>query len=101
MSLYASQPVQTPLKQKGILNKCNIFTTQRALHGPPKVVRVELPRELGVDVDNVHVALCSVSDDGFVVLPGSLVSFDVDAECAVEFQLQSVGCQYVVFALSR
>jgi hypothetical protein len=35
----------------------------------------------------MHVALCCVSDHGFVVLACGCIGFDVDAEGAVEFQL--------------
>ena len=48
-----------------------------------------MPRELGINVDNMHIALRRVSDDGFVVLACCRVGFDVDAECAIEFELQS------------
>lgn len=49
-----------------------------------------MPRELGIDVDDVHIALCCVADDGLVVLACCRVGFYVDAECAVEFELETV-----------
>lgn len=49
-----------------------------------------MPRELGVDVDNMHVAFGRVPDDGLVVLASGGVGLDVDAQRAVEFQLQAV-----------
>ena len=48
-----------------------------------------MPRELGIDVYDMHVSLCGVADDGLVVLAGSGVGFDVDAERAVELEFQS------------
>jgi hypothetical protein len=53
-----------------------------------------VPRELGVDVDDVHITLCGIPDDGFVVLAGCWIGFDVDAEGAVELELQSAFRQY-------
>lgn len=46
-----------------------------------------MPRELGVDVDDMHVAFGRVPDDGLVVLASGGVGLDVDAQRAVEFQL--------------
>lgn len=62
------------------------------LHCPPEVVCIEVPRELGVNIDNVHIALCGIPNDSFVVLAGCGVGFDVDTECAVKLQLQTVDC---------
>ena len=49
-----------------------------------------MPRELGVNVDDVYVALGGVANDGLVVLASRGVSLDVNAEGAVELQLQAV-----------
>lgn len=49
-----------------------------------------MPRELGVNVDNMYVALGGVANDGLVVLASRGVSLDVNAEGAVELQLQAV-----------
>jgi hypothetical protein len=38
----------------------------------------------------MYVALCRVPDDGFIVLARRLVSFNIDAQRAVEFELQSM-----------
>jgi len=59
------------------------------LHRPPEIVRVEVPRKLRIDIDNMHIPLCRIAHDSLVVLAGSGVGFDVDAESAVEFELQS------------
>jgi hypothetical protein len=48
-----------------------------------------MPRELGVDIDDMHVALCRVANDGLVVLASGGVGLDVDTQRAVEFQLQA------------
>lgn len=56
----------------------------RASHRPPEVIGVEVPRELGIDCDDVYVALGGVPDDGFVVLARCRVGLDVDAEGAVD-----------------
>lgn len=61
------------------------------LHCPPEIVCVKVSGELGVDVDNVHIALCRVPDDGFVVLACCGVGFDVNAEGAVEFEFEAGG----------
>lgn len=68
------------------------------LHRPPEIVCVKVPRELGIDVDHVHIALCRIPDDSLVVLARCLVGFDIDAECAVELQLESV-CALLVRTL--
>ena len=60
------------------------------LHSPPEVVCVEVPRKLRIDVDNMYIALCRIAYDSLVVFAGSGVSFDIDAESAVELKLQSV-----------
>lgn len=62
----------------------------RPLHCPPEVVCVEVSRELGVDVDDVHIALCRIPNDGLVVLACCSIGLDIDAEGAVQFQLESV-----------
>ena len=49
-----------------------------------------MPRELGVNVDNMYVALGGVANDGLVVLASRGVGLDVNAEGAVELQLQAV-----------
>jgi hypothetical protein len=49
-----------------------------------------MPRELGVDIDDMYVALGRVPNDGLVVLASGGVGLDVDAEGAVELQLQAV-----------
>ena len=49
-----------------------------------------MPRELGVNVDDVYVALGGVANDGLVVLASRGVGLDVNAEGAVELQLQAV-----------
>lgn len=74
-------------KQKVSQTSINIVPASSTLHCPPEVVCVEVPREFGVDVDNVHIALCGIANDGFVVLASCWVGFNVDAECAVEPQL--------------
>jgi hypothetical protein len=38
----------------------------------------------------MHVTLRCVTNDGFVVLACRLVGLDIDTECAVEFELQSI-----------
>jgi len=48
-----------------------------------------VPRELRIDVDNMHVSLCRIAHDRLVVFAGGGVGFDVDAEGAVELKLQS------------
>lgn len=49
-----------------------------------------MPRKLGIDVDDMHIALRCISNDGFIVLSRCDVGFDIDAESTVEFELQSV-----------
>jgi hypothetical protein len=49
-----------------------------------------MPRELGVDVDDMYVALGRVPNDGLVVLASGGVGLDVNTQRAVEFQLQAV-----------
>jgi hypothetical protein len=62
------------------------------LHCPPEVVCIEVPRELGVNVDHVHIALGRIPDYSLVILARRLVRLDVDAERAVQFQLQPTEC---------
>lgn len=59
------------------------------LHCSPEVVCVKVSREFRVDIDDVHVALCCIADYGFIVLACCFVGFDVNAECAVEFEFES------------
>lgn len=59
------------------------------LHCSPEVVCVEVPRELGIDVYDMYVALGGIANDSLVVLAGRRVGLDVDAEGAVELELQS------------
>jgi hypothetical protein len=59
------------------------------LHCSPEVVCVEVPREFGIDVYNVHVALGGIANDSLVVFAGRRIGLDVDAEGAVELELQS------------
>jgi len=49
-----------------------------------------VPRELRINVDNVHIPLCRIAYDSLVVFASSGVGFDIDAEGAVELELQSV-----------
>ena len=37
----------------------------------------------------MHIALCRIPNDSFVVLARRLVRFDIDTKRAVEFELQS------------
>jgi hypothetical protein len=48
-----------------------------------------VPRELGIDVYDMYVALGGIANDSLVVLAGRRVGLDVDAEGAVELELQS------------
>jgi hypothetical protein len=50
-----------------------------------------MSRELGIDINNMHIALCRIPDNSFIVLSSCGISFDIDTESAVEFQLQSVS----------
>ena len=96
LSLYVHRDsVQTPSAAKQrYLNKQrqkHQFPSHSwPLHGPPKVICVKVSRKLGINVDDVHIALGRIPNDGLVVLPRCRVSFNIDAECAVELELQSV-----------
>lgn len=57
----------------------------QVLHCPPEVVCVKMAGELWIDVDDMHIALCGIADNGFVVGACCRVCLDVDTECAVEF----------------
>jgi hypothetical protein len=50
-----------------------------ALHGPPEIIRIKVPREFGIDIDDMHVSFRRVANDGFVVLARRRVRFDVYA----------------------
>lgn len=61
----------------------------RFLHCPPEIICVKLAREFGVDVDNMHISLGRIADNSFVVFAGCWICFNVNAESAVELELQS------------
>ena len=48
----------------------------------------------------MHVSLCRIAHDSLVVLAGSGVGFDVDAESAVELEFQS-GVQVSIYIYLR
>ena len=48
-----------------------------------------MPRELGIDVYDMYVALGGIANDSLVVFAGRRIGLDVDAEGAVELELQS------------
>lgn len=55
----------------------------------PKVVGIEKAREFRIDIDDVDIALSTVSDNRLVIVP-SVVCFDVNAEGSIHFETQSV-----------
>lgn len=59
------------------------------LQGLPEVVCIEEPGKLRVNVHHMHISLLMISDNRLVVVPG-IVAFDVNAQGAVDLQLQSV-----------
>lgn len=63
------------------------------LHSSPEVVCIEMSRKLGINIDNVHIALCRISDNSLVVLSRRLVGLNINTKSAVKFQLESVSSQ--------
>ena len=48
-----------------------------------------MPRELGIDVYDMYVALGGIANDSLVVFARCRVGLNVDAKGAVELELQS------------
>ena len=55
-------------------------------HGSPEIIGVEESREFRVDVHDVNIAFCGVSDNSFIVLARYWVCFYIDAESAVNLE---------------
>jgi len=62
--------------------------SQQTLHRRPEVVRIEELRELPVHVDNVNVALVSISNYGFRVL-SLLIPVHINSQASVDLKLQT------------
>ena len=58
-------------------------------HRSPKIIGVEESWEFRVNVHNVNIAFCGVSDNSFIVLTRYWVCFYIDAESAVNFEFQT------------
>lgn len=67
-------------------------STPLSLHILPKVIRIKEPRELGIDINHMDVALATVPDDGLVVV-ARLVRLDIDTQGPVELQSKSAQRQ--------
>ena len=73
---------------------------QRKLQRPPEIVCVKVAGELGVDVDDMNVALCRVTNDSFVVLARRSIGLDINAEGAVEFEFESKSREFKLASVS-
>lgn len=60
------------------------------LHSLPKVVGIEKPRELGVNIDDMNIPLLNIPDDGFCIVT-RIIGFDIDAQRTINLQSQSVA----------
>ena len=49
-----------------------------SFHGLPEVVRIKEPRELGININYVHIAFLVIPDDCFVVV-SSMIRFSINA----------------------
>lgn len=61
------------------------------LHCRPKVVRVEEPRELRVNIDNMYIALAAIANNSLVEIAG-VVMVDIDSERAIDLQPETRAC---------
>jgi hypothetical protein len=59
-----------------------------SLHSRPKVVRIEEPGELGVDIDNMNIAFPTIANDRPIEIP-CLIRFDIDTQGAKDLQPQT------------
>lgn len=97
----SSSVISTPdaAKQEGISyrsshsippkHRCLSSHTLQVLHCTPEVIRIEMPRELGIDIDNMHVALGRIPNHSLVVLARRLIRLDIDAQRAIQLELES------------
>lgn len=60
------------------------------LHRLPKIIRVKKPRELRIDIDDMDVAFLIIPYDRLIEGAGFPVGLDIDAQTAVQPELQSV-----------